>query len=122
MKLPPYTQADMGSLTEEQIALHVQYLLDNPPNVSRVELIEMLRTDKPRFIEFTKVSGEGAGMLCTLNPEYLPPLTEITQEGESVGSPRAVNESIIHVYSIDRQAWRSFRVANIISLSDPLDL
>lgn len=120
MKLPPYTQADMGSLTSEQIALHAQYLLDNPPTATRAELIEMLRGDKPRFIEFKKVSGEIAGMLCTLNPAFLPPLTE--DKAESVGSPRAVNESIIHVYSIDRQAWRSFRVANIISLSDPLDL
>lgn len=122
MKLPPYTQADMGSLTSEQIALHAQYLLDNPPNVNRAELIELLRTDKPRFIEFNKVSGEVAGMLCTLNPAFLPPLTEDKADGETAGSPRAVNESIIHVYSIDRQAWRSFRVANIISLSDPLDL
>lgn len=110
----------MAQFTEQEMADYNAEQLANPPSFTRAELVELLKSDKPRFIEFTKVSGEKSGMLCTLNPEFLPPLVE-SEEKTSV-APRAVNESIIHVYSLDRKAWRSFRVANLFFISPPLDV
>jgi hypothetical protein len=61
-------------------------------------------------IEFTKVDGTPAVMECTLDPKHLPPIdpTKIS------ASPRSeVAEHLLHVYSTDRNGWRSFVVPNV---------
>lgn len=61
------------------------------------------------IVEFTKVSdGSTATMECSLDPRLLPPQKEGQLE-------RTENEDLIHVYSLDRKGWRSFRVANVKS-------
>jgi hypothetical protein len=64
-------------------------------------------------LEFTKVDGTPAVMECTLDPKHLPPIdpTKITV------SPRTeVAEHLLHVYSTDRQGWRSFVVPNVTKI------
>jgi hypothetical protein len=61
------------------------------------------------MVEFTKVDGTPTTMECTLDPRHLPaaPLKEGTT------APRAEAPHLIHAYSLDRQGWRSFTVANV---------
>jgi hypothetical protein len=64
-------------------------------------------------IEFTKVDGTPAVMECTLDPKHLPPIdpTKISV------SPRSeVAEHLLHVYSTDRNGWRSFVVPNVTKI------
>ena len=58
------------------------------------------------IVEFTKVDGTPAVMECTLDPKLTPPLKEGVE-------PRPEKDDLIHVYSLDRQGWRSFKVANV---------
>lgn len=62
------------------------------------------------IVEFEKVNGEVTVMECTLDPTLLPPINENT---DSVA--RTENETLIHVYALDRGGWRSFKVANVKS-------
>lgn len=58
-------------------------------------------------VEFTKVDGTPTVMDCTLDPRLLPP-----QLNEST-TPRVEQDHLLSVYSLDRQGWRSFTVANV---------
>lgn len=57
-------------------------------------------------VEFTKTDGTPATMECTLDERFMPPqpISENT---------RPEKDHLIHVYSTDRQGWRSFVVANV---------
>lgn len=59
-------------------------------------------------IEFTKMDGTPAIMECTLDPKLTPPLKEGTSE-------RTEQDHLLNCYSLDRQGWRSFVVANVKS-------
>lgn len=64
-------------------------------------------------LEFTKVDGTPSVMECTLDKKFLPPIdpTKISV------SPRAeVAEHLLHVYSTDRNGWRSFVVPNVTKI------
>lgn len=63
-------------------------------------------------VTFTKVNGEKRVMPCTLVEEYLP--QSDTAKAHNDGE---VNKAIIRAYAIDKQAWRSFRVENVVSTS-----
>lgn len=58
--------------------------------------------------KFTKVDGTESEMICTLDPS-------IIGEAEAKAT-RAPNPDLLHVYSTDRQGWRSMRVRNIKSI------
>lgn len=58
--------------------------------------------------KFTKVDGTESEMICTLDPS-------IIGESEAKAS-RVPNPDLLHVYSTDRQGWRSMRVLNIKSI------
>ena len=61
-------------------------------------------------VTFTKVDGSVRVMPCTLRTEALPPkLTESTKT-------RAVNETVISAYCLDKQEWRAFKVANVTKI------
>ena len=61
-------------------------------------------------VTFTKVDGSMRVMPCTLRAEALPPkLTESKH-------PRAVNETLISAYCLDKKEWRSFKVANVTNV------
>jgi len=72
-------------------------------------IVESLRNNILE-VTFTKVDGEQRVMPCTLRPEMLP----VREQGEAaVSSP---NRSVIRAFAIDKQAWRSFRVDNVLSI------
>jgi hypothetical protein len=60
------------------------------------------------MVEFVKTDGSTTFMECTLDPKLLPPL----KEGAAA---RTEPEHLVQVYSIDRQGWRSFTIANVKS-------
>jgi len=61
-------------------------------------------------VTFTKVDGSVRVMPCTLRPEALPP--KLTENRKT----RAVNETLISAYCLDKQEWRSFKVANVTKI------
>lgn len=59
------------------------------------------------IVEFTKTDGTPAVMECTLDDRLLP------QAEATEGAKRTEPEHLLHAYSLDRQGWRSFVVANV---------
>lgn len=55
-------------------------------------------------VEFTKVNGDLRKMKCTKNFDSIP--TEKHPIGKGV---TLVNDSVIRVYDVDADGWRSFR-------------
>lgn len=73
------------------------------------EILELLQHHDCE-VTFTKADGSTRVMPCTLRPEAMPPkLTESK-------NPRAVNETLISAYCLDKQEWRSFKVANVTNI------
>ena len=59
-------------------------------------------------VEFTKVDGTAAIMECTLDPKLLPPPHDHLPLQQ-----RFEHDDLLSVYAIDRNGWRSFKVANV---------
>lgn len=66
-------------------------------------------------VEFKKVNGDLREMPCTLKAELLPP--QIIDESSLAKESKKVNDTILSVWCLDKQAWRSFRVDSVISIS-----
>ena len=82
--------------------------------MKRQEMIEQLQKRDCRVI-FKKINGEERDMQCTLQEDVLPPAKKndpLTQK-----KVRAVNEETIVAWDINKGAFRSFRVENVISFS-----
>jgi hypothetical protein len=62
-------------------------------------------------VTFTKVNGEKRIMPCTLKSDIVPPM-KIDQLRESKKS----RDSVISVWCTDKNAWRSFKLENFISI------
>lgn len=74
--------------------------------LSKEEYLEHL-AEGVWVVEFTKVDGTDTKMEVTLDENIKPaPLKESTQQ-------RAEQPHLIHAYSLDRQGWRSFTIANV---------
>jgi len=78
------------------------------PEIS--QLRELLKT---KFIQvvFTKKDGTERTMICTLNPDKLPPQVDLEEEIQK----RKPNENVLAVYDMEKKDWRSFRIDSIIS-------
>lgn len=61
------------------------------------------------IVEFTKVDGSPSVMECSLDPRYMPP----GEEKQDSGSPAADNPTVLRVFAVDRDGWRSFKVLNV---------
>jgi hypothetical protein len=89
--------------------------------INREQLFELLHTGE-YVVEFTKINGEVRSMPCTLKESLLPPTTvHVTNTDKSIDSPlpkkeKKVNPDVISVWCLDKKEWRSFRIANIISV------
>lgn len=57
-------------------------------------------------VTFTKVNGEVRTMPCTLQESVLP-------ARDTTASTRPVNNSVLSVWCIDKQEWRSFKVDSV---------
>ncbi len=64
------------------------------------------------MVEFMKVDGTPAVMEATLDRRYLPPGEEL----EDTGTKAADNPTVLRVFAVDRDGWRSFRVLNVTKL------
>jgi len=65
-------------------------------------------------VTFTKVDGTVRTMPCTLREDLLPPAKH--EDPLSTKKVREVNEAVMVAYCTDKQAWRSFRVENVIRI------
>ena len=66
-------------------------------------------------VTFTKVDGTERTMPCTLKEEILPPAKQ--EDPLSQKKVRAINDEVLVVYCTDKNEWRSFRVANVTSVT-----
>lgn len=80
-------------------------------NFNKDELIKQLRENSSVEVKFVKKStGENRVMLCALNDEVL------AQDGARQGAPkpeRASPEHLVHVYDLEKSAWRSFDINTV---------
>jgi len=75
--------------------------------MTRDEMISELQKRDCRVI-FKKIDGDERDMTCTLVENVLP---------EMKGSDRQKNDAVIRAFDINKQAFRSFRVENVISFT-----
>jgi len=70
-------------------------------------------------VTFTKVDGSVRVMPCTLSESIIPPApVHVTNTDNAIDFPRAKKEkqpnpNVVSAWCIDKQEWRSFRVANV---------
>ena len=60
-------------------------------------------------VDFTKVDGSHRSMLCTKNFTSIPP-TQVPKN-----TKKKQNDSVLAVFDLEKQAWRSIRIENIQS-------
>ena len=86
-------------------------------NTITPEALHTLLLENECIITFTKVNGEQRDMPCTLRPDIVPPATppKALAEGE-VAKVKKSNPDIMNVWCTDKNEWRSFRLANFISV------
>tara|TARA_R110000822_G_scaffold156868_1_gene296603 strand:- start:911 stop:1177 length:267 start_codon:yes stop_codon:yes gene_type:complete len=83
-------------------------------DMTRNEMIEHLKARDCNVI-FRKINGDQRNMTCTLQEAALPAAKKddpLTQK-----KVRAINEETIVAWDINKEAFRSFRVENVISFS-----
>ena len=78
--------------------------------LTRNEIIEALQTNKC-IVKFTKVNGEVREMPCTLREDLVP-----KYEHKSEGKTKKANDSILSVWCLDKNEWRSFRIDSVQEL------
>lgn len=88
-----------------------QNTLENDIDVFRGWLKGVL-TVQPATIIFTKKDGTERVMNCTLRGDMLP-VVEIKEDK----APRKQNDSVLSVYDLDAQGWRSFTVNTVKRVS-----
>ena len=71
----------------------------------------MLLTGQCRVI-FTKLNGEERNMVCTLKEGVIP---KATKDPISQKKVRDLNEEVLAVWDVNKEGWRSFRIANVVS-------
>lgn len=76
--------------------------------MTREEMIKVLREGICRVI-FTKINGEERNMPCTLAIDLIP-------ENHRPKNPSSYDESVIRAYNTEIGEFRSFKVANVISI------
>lgn len=64
-------------------------------------------------VTFKKVNGDERVMPCTLKAELLP---EAKQKESTFETVRERKGDVVSVWCTDAQAWRSFKLANFISI------
>ena len=89
--------------------------------ITREQLSNLLHSGEC-VVEFTKVNGEVRTMPCTLNESLIPPpIVHVTNTDSPIDFPvlkkeKKVNPEVMSVWCLDKKEWRSFRIANVISV------
>ena len=81
-------------------------------SLSRDEILNTLRQGIYE-VTFNKVNGEQRVMPCTLKEDLLPAATQKEVVSETAKERKG---DAISVWCTDAQAWRSFKLANFISI------
>lgn len=71
-------------------------------------------------VTFTKVNGEKRVMPCTLMESVIPPApVHETNTDNPIDFPKVkkVNLETLSAWCLDKKEWRSFRVANVTSIT-----
>jgi hypothetical protein len=79
--------------------------------LTKAEIKEILKNNTTVEVTFTKVNGEQRVMNCTLHESVIPK-SELPLEA----SKKSQNDSIVSVWDITQNGWRSFRVDNLVSI------
>lgn len=76
---------------------------------------EMITELKARVctVTFNKVNGEERVMKCTLSSDILP----IAEAERSINPQRNVREETLSVWDVNKEGWRSFRIANVTAFA-----
>jgi len=77
--------------------------------INRTSVVEMLRQGIVN-IKFTKKNGDVRNMKCTLVSAFIP------EEKRARGVLGPVDESVVRVYDVDSDGWRSFTLANVLMI------
>ena len=80
---------------------------------TRQELLDLLR-DKIVSITFDKLNGDERTMRCTLIPEVLPKADK--EDKLSQTRVRNLEDAVFVVWSLEANAWRSFRYDRLKSV------
>lgn len=79
--------------------------------VAKDWLVSMLKQGEV-LIKFTKVDGSERTMRCTLDESLMLPLPVSVESKRT----KKQNDSVLAVYDIDKESWRSFRLDSISSI------
>lgn len=82
--------------------------------ITREEILEKLHNGIVNVL-FLKSDGTEREMKATLLAEHLPPAKEVSEN--EVKKERKVNEEVVVAWDMDKQAWRSFRLDSVITVS-----
>ena len=77
--------------------------------VDKEAIVKMLR-EGVVIVKFTKKDGDIRDMKCTLLSSHIP------QDKQPKGTTRPIDESVVRVYDVVAEGWRSFVLANVISV------
>jgi len=66
-------------------------------------------------VVFTKADGSTRTMKCTLQDEYLPEQV-LLLEGEEAKPKRVMPESLVTVWDVEANGWRSFHIDSVQSV------
>jgi len=77
--------------------------------MERAALIDLLKNNVC-VVTFTKVNGETREMPCTLLESVLP------KKVDNIETIKKENPNVISVWCTDKNAWRSFRVDNVVNV------
>lgn len=80
---------------------------------TRKELLDLLR-DEIVLITFDKLNGDERKMKCTLIPEMLPKADK--EDRLSQTKIRNLEDAVFVVWSLEANAWRSFRYDRLKSV------
>jgi hypothetical protein len=78
--------------------------------MNKEELLKLLRKGSVS-VKFKKKDNSIRNMLCTLSKDYLP---EVNLEEAKEKKVKKVNEEILPVWDLEKEAWRSFRFDSIV--------
>jgi hypothetical protein len=81
--------------------------------ITRQEMVEQLRTGLCN-VKFTKVNGDTRDMTCTLVEDSIPLEARPKTDDEGVQATL----SVIKVYDVKAEGWRSFKVDNVTSFAN----
>jgi len=81
--------------------------------LTKEEIVNKLRNGIVTVL-FMKTNGEEREMKATLLAEHLP---EIKEDKVDIETTKKKNDDVVVCWDMDKQAWRSFRVGSVITIS-----